>query len=441
MAKTKAEVLEMAEDLWDIREREKPRLDLIFSYLRDDPNDRRLGGVPDGAPDEVRRLARISRVNLMKYIVSARVQNMYVDGFQTPTSGDNLAQWTTWQRNGMDARQIGVHRSGLGFGASYGMGLPGASDAMTIRGASPRDMTVAYGDDDDWPYAALAKTRSGWRVVDDEAVYRLRGADGQFEIVTGGEGDPHGMTYDGEAVCPVVVYRDTIDFDDPVRGIVEPHIALQDQINVISFGLQVALHYGAFKQRWVIGWLADTEEQKLKAEASKLWTFEDAPTDVQVGEFSQVDPRGSIEAREASIRHLATVSQTPVHELAGQFINLSAEALEAARASHQAAIDENRTVCGESHERLLNLVGERMGIEPDPSASVMWRDTRVRSLTEAATAYGLLVEKLGVPPRELWRRIPGIPQHEYEKWIETAGPPVDPMAALAGVLDRQAAPA
>jgi hypothetical protein len=440
MPLTPAGALAKAKQLMEIRAAEKPRLDLIYGYLRDDPDKRRLGGLPSGVPEDVVRLARISRVNVLKYIVNARVQNMYVDGFQTPASGDNLQQWTAWQRNRFDARQIGVNRAALPYGAGYTTLLPGeqtrGEQVPIMRGASPRQMTVAYGDDDDWPESALEKLRNGrWRLIDDEAVYGFTGADGGDGLAVAGEPRIHGATFDGVKVCPVVRFRDTDDLDDPVRGITQPFIPLQDQINITSFGLQVAQHYGAFRQRYILGWLAENEEEKLKAAASKLWTFEDSPSEIQVGEFAQTDLRGYIESREASLRHLATVSQTPVHELMGQFINLSAEALEAARASHQAAIDENRTVCGESYEQVLNLAGEMMGIEPDPAASVIWRDTRVRSLTEAAQALGLLVEKLGVPPRPLWRRVPGVPQHEVEQW-EKAADEADPFMDLTAALDR-----
>jgi hypothetical protein len=235
-----------------------------------------------------------------------------------------------------------------------------------------------------------------------------------------------------------VRFRDTDDLDSPVRGVVEPHMALQDQINITTFGLQVAQHYGAFRQRYIIGWLAKTEQEALKMGAARVMTFDDQPSDVSVGEFAQTDLRGYIESREATIRHLATISQTPVHELLGELVNLSAEALEAARASHHAAVDENRVMAGEAWEQALNLAGEMMGEKVDPMAAVLWRDTRVRSLNEAATAFGALVRDLGVPPRELWKRIPGISQHEIEAWIAAADADPDPFTGLERMLDRQA---
>lgn len=427
----------LARELMEIRDREKTRLDLIHSYLRDDPDDRSrtLGGLPADAPRDVQRLARISRVNLLKYIVSARVQNLYVDGFQTPSSPDNLDPWNVWQANRFDARQIGVHRAAMSFGAAYITVLPG-EPLPVMRGASPRQLTVAFGDDDDWPAAALEKRRGNrWRLIDNEAVYELGDSDGELNLAA----DPalHGAVVDGDPVTPVIRFRDTDDLDDPVRGIVQPYIALQDMINVTSFGLMVAQHYGAFRQRYIMGWLADTEAQALKMGASRLMMFEDSPQDVQVGEFAQTDLRGYIESREASIRHLATVSQTPVHELLGQFVNLSAEALEAAKASQHAAVEENRTMMGEAHEQGLNLAGSMIRVGPDPSASVVWRDTRVRSLTEAATGLGTLSEKLGIPPRALWHRVPGVAQHEVARWEELAAQG-DPIEDLERLLDRQA---
>lgn len=439
MPLSRPEVEELAKELMEQRETEKSRLNRVLAYRRDGVerggvlSDSRLAGLPAGVPDDVRTLARLSRVNLLRYVVAARVQNMYVDGFQTPESPDNAAAWDIWQRNGMDARQIGVHRAALTFGVAYVVVLPG-DPVPVLRGVSPRKMTVGYGDDDEWPRAGLEQRRGKeWRLIDDEAVYMLRGEEGGHLEMFGAP------QLHESGVCPIVRFRDTVDLDVEVEGIVEPLIPLQDQINITSFGLQVAQHYGAFRQRYIIGWLADSEAQALRTGAARLMMFEDSPNDITVGEFAQTELRGYIESREATIRHLATVSQSPVHELMGQFVNLSADALEAARASHQAGIDENRIAAGESWEQTLNLAGDMAGAEPDPSASVIWRDTRIRSLGEAAEAFGVLTEKLGVPPRALWPRIPGVAQHELRRW-EALADEGDAFADLAAVLDRQANP-
>jgi len=430
------------EKLMDLRGRERDRLARLLAYRRDGAgpegpfSSTAIAGLPSGLPSEVRALAKASRVNVLRYIVTARVQQMYVDGFQLPTQPENVATWDIWQRNRLDARQTAVHRAALTFGSAFAVVMPGAPVPL-VRGCSPRTLSVLYGDDPDWPVAAL-EFRGGtrWRVYDPTHMYELRGDDGSDLAVSGG-GVEHGMTYDGKPVTPVVRFRDVEDVDVAVEGIVEPFIPLQDQINVTTFGLQVAQHYGAFRQRYIIGWLADSEAAALKTGAARLMMFEDSPSDVQVGEFAQSDLRGYIESREASLRHMATVSQTPVHELLGQFVNLSAQALEAARASQTAAVDENRQVLGEAWEQTLNLAGEAAGMTPEPAAAVVWRDTRIRALADAAPALGQLATQLGVPPRALWRRIPGVTPHELETW-EALAAEGDSFANLAGMLDRQA---
>lgn len=427
-----------AQELKEKRSGEQERLEKLLHYRKHGvaPNsvlsDARIMGLPPSVPDEVRVLAKKARVNVLRYVVASRVQDMYVDGFQTDTAPTNVPGWDIWQANGMDARQIGVHRAALTFGSSYVTILPG-KPVPVIRGVSPREMTVGYGDDDLWPVAGLQKMRGKrWRLIDDTYVWELTGdEDGKLSVVSAARHEAN------VAGAPIVRFRDTVDLDVDVEGVVEPLTELQDQINITSFGLLVAQHFGAFRQRYILGWLADSEAEAIKMGAARLMTFED--DDVKVGEFGQTDLRGYIESREASIRHLATVSQTPVHELMGQFVNLSAEALEAARASHHAGVEENRIACGESWEQVLNLASKMAGKEVDASASVKWRDTTMRSFLEAAQALGTLVEKLGVPPKALWSRIPGVSQHELDQWKALAEEP-GAFDDLVRMLDKAAGP-
>lgn len=426
------DAVEQARDLRKVRSDESERLDKIRDYLRDDA-EKPLQGLPSGTPGEMWALAKVSRENVLKFIVNSRVQSLHVEGFRTPESNEDLAVWDVWRRNKMNARQIGIYRSALAYGATYATVLPG-SPVPVIRGVSPRDMTVLYGDDDEWPVYALEKRRTRWRMLDNEFVYWLRQGEGdRFEVT---EVQRHGVTYAGEPVCPVVRYRETEDLDSNVQGLVEPYMAMQDQINLQTFGALVVLHYNGFRQRYILGWLAETETEKLRASASKLWTFEDSPQDVQVGEFSQTDVSGYIDSREATLRHLATMSQTPAHELVGQLANLSAEALAAANASKERAISENRTVIGESHETLFRLVGEMIDQPPPANAYVRWRDSEVRSFAATVDALGKLAQQLGVPVEELWEMVPYVSQDQIASWKQTAAQS-DALGQLDAMIERQ----
>lgn len=434
---TDSQILEAFAELKEARDSETARLNKIHRYLRDDPT-RRLEGLPSSVPSEVQRLARLARANVLKFAVNSRVQSMYVDGFRDRGASDDSPVWNAWQANGMDARQIGIHRSGLSFGAAYATVLPGRP-VPVIRGATSRKLTALYGSDDVWPEIALEQRgEKRWRIIDRTHVYDLAAFESDKpSIVKKAEHEAEAW---GEQVCPVVRYRDTFDLDDPIRGIVEPLIPLQDQINITTFGLLVAQHFGAFKFRYILGWVAETEEQRIKASMSNFFTLDEDKDSVEIGQLDETPLSGYIESRKSTLEMFAAISQTPAHELMGQLINLSAEALAAAEAGKQRAILENKTVMGEAHEQTLNLAGGYMGVEADVGAYVRWQDTEARALAQLVDALGKAVQMLGIPPQALWDRVAdalGASQQEVASWKDLASA-MDPLGVLEGTLDRQA---
>jgi hypothetical protein len=426
------EVVEQAKIMLAWRDADKSRLDRIHDYLR---GVQALTWVSTAPTTEVRRLANLSRVNMLGLVVDSVAQSMYVDGYRAPKADTDAPAWELWQQNRMDARQIGVHRAGLAYGAAYVTVLPGEPVAV-MRGISPRDMTVTYGEDPDWPLWALEKR--GVQASDGAQLYRLFDDTRAYWVSVKGTGAPVYVSEEthGQGVVPVVRFRAVDDLEDDLRGEVEDLIPLQDQIDITTFGLLVAQHFGAFRQRYILGWLAETEEQSMKVSASKLWTFEQGKDEMQVGEFSQTDLKGYLESREATIRHLASVSQTPAHELVGQLVNLSAEALAAAEASKRRKVTERETAFGESWEQVLELGGSVAGYAVDPQAQVRWRDTEARSF--AAMVDGLVkLATLGVPIDLIIERIPGFTQQDVEraKSLIAQG---DSFAQLTATLERQA---
>ena len=426
---TGSQAVDRVRELSELRDGEIGRLNLLHDYVRDV---QRLWWLPDGAPYEVKLLAKSARVNVLEFVVASVAQALFVSGYESVRDPDPV--WDVWQSNRLDSRQVGVHRAAETYGASYVTVLPGDSGPV-VRGVSPRHLTAVYGSDDDWPVWALEWRRtdvgSMWRLFDDSHVYWV-GEDRPTDY-----GPPEftfaGAEAHGQQVCPVIRFVPEHDLDGDVVGAVEPRIHLQDQINITTFGMLVAQHYGAFRQRYILGWLAETEQQRLQASAAKVWTFEDA--DVKVGEFEQTDLSGFIEGREASLRHLATVSQTPVHEMLGTLANLSAEALVAARhgADRKAKIREMSY--GESWEQTLEQVALLEGLPFDAAAQVRWQDTTARSLAQVADALGKIASQLHVPAQALWEMIPGVDDMKLERWRELADE-ADAFAGLRDVLER-----
>lgn len=430
---TEAAASTLAAELVAVRDAEAEHLDNVYAYLT---GTQALPIAVTGTPVEVRRLAQMARVNICKLPVETQAQRLFVTGFRQERTVENDPAWAIWQANQMDRRQNGLHRAGIAYNTSYTVVLPGVPHAV-IRCLSPRRMTAMYGQDPTWPrYALETVSASSLRLYDDEAVY-------EFTIDANHpdhdkRNTPMFVRSDVHAlgVCPVVRYRATEDLDgEETGGEVRPLMPLQDQLDETTFGLLVAQHFQAFRQRYIIGWSTASEVEKAKASASRLWTFDDP--DVKIDEFGQVDLNGYLSSRGATLEMGAMISQTPPHHLLGKMVNLSAEALAAAESGATRKSAETETNFGESHEQTLRLAARAEGFEVSEGAQVVWRDTEARSL--AATVDALMkMQSLGVPNELLWERIPGWTQQDTDRAKALSAD--DPIRMLSEVLDRQATP-
>jgi hypothetical protein len=429
---TPDEAVAQARELKQLHQGERAQLDLIRRYWK---GVQRLPVViPSSSPPVVRKMAAIARVNMCEIVINSLAQSTFVDNFRTKDADEELDVWNAWQANKMDARQSGIHRAAYAYGAAYTIVLPG-DPLPVIRGVSPRQLCAVYGDDPDWPEFALEHRRGKyWRLYDADGVYELTDNGGRRSF------EQTAVREHGAGVTPVVRYldEDDLDADDdvdgeagdvmrrlrkPMRGQIAPLMSIQDQIDLTTFELLVAQHFSAFRQRYIIGWVAEDEMALAKASAAQVWTF-DAPAEgegaMKVGEFDQTELDGYLKSRDSSLRHGATLSQTPAHELIGELVNLSAEALVAAESGHDRKVDERKTMLGESHEQTLRLVGTLAGTKVPDDAQVVWRETSARAFSATVDALGKLCKMLGIPAEELWERIPGATRQDVERWKAAA---------------------
>lgn len=464
MVMTADAALAEAERMREAQDSERTNLDAVRRYWT---GKQALPAIiPADAPREVKVMARVARVNVIKIVIESITQSLIVNGIRAvDEAGQEAARqaWDIWQRNSMDRRQSGLVRATTAYGTGYGIGLPG-DPVPVMRTAGPRQMTTNYDPDDDvWPVLALWRiTASRYRLLDNEAVYELAvDRESSRLVMLTGEGGPlirgHGATDGGRPVCPVVKFHDAedLDLDDEpspglqqasiieevcgqIAGQVAPLMDLQDQINLTSFSLKAAEWYSAFRQRWIAGKKLSPEE-RLKAGASQIWSFDDRPDEIQLGEFNQTELRGYIESRGEAMKFAATLSQTPVHELIGELVNLSAEALAAAEIGRDRMVGERKIGQGEAHEQWLRLVCSYQSIDLPQDAQVTWEDTSARAFGAVVDGLGKIAQMLQVPPQKLWSRIPGATAQDVEEWTQAfeAGDSISQMNAL---LDRQANP-
>lgn len=429
------EVSDAVRALDDARASELGRLNRIRRHLTDSVTGRGAGVfVPNRATREYRLLVEQARFNVLDLVVTAVAQNLYVEGYhRTAEPGsDNAAVWDrAWQPNRMDARQAGIFRAAIAYGTSYATVLEG-DNAPVITPISPLYMTALYDDpiNGEWPEFAghwLGKRVVGGAEVhifdlfDDAQVYRVHlGGETQVAIADVSE---HGL-----GVVPVVRFRNRFELEGS-RGKVEPLIPIQQQLHQTTFSLLMAQQYGAFRQRYVTGMEIQTDENgnpRPAFNAAVDQMFHAESPDTRFGEFAQTDLGGYLSSRDKTLLHVASVAQIPPHNLltGAGISNISAEALTALEAGHRQDIAEHQHSLGEAVEQMLRLAalvdGDTETWE-DRSAQVRWGDTAPRSLAQVADALGKFASQLGIPPRALWERIPGVTQQDLVRWDAMAG--------------------
>jgi hypothetical protein len=390
--------------------------------------------MPKETTREYKELRERSLTPWLKYVVRSLAQGLYVEGYRRSDQPDDAASWAVWQANGLDARQIAIHRSAMAHGLSYVTVLPG-EPFPKVRGVSARRMLAFYQDpaDDEWPMFALrgdvigardGSSKWRFRLYDESAIYTFDAKDGQgsgLEFITFEE--------HGAGVCPVVRFANEIDLEGRTDGEVESYIDVAARIDQDAFDRLVVQRFGAWVVRYISGMAqpetdAEKRAEKIRLRVEDMLVAEDP--DTKFGTLPATPLSGYIEARDSDIRDLAVITQTPPQDLLGQMVNLSAEALAAAEAGRTRKWQERKHTFGESHEQVLRMAAHLMGDTAgagDFSAQVVWRDMESRSLAQAADAFGKLAQMLDIPVEVLWDKVPGLTRQDVEraKSIREAG--------------------
>lgn len=420
----------------EVRSKDRNRLEKLDEYATGNP---KLAWLPYGAPQELQALSRASRVNVMDLIVKSSVQQLHVEGYHSETPGASEAGWDIWQRNKMDRRQSALHRSACTFGVGYVVTLPG-DPVPVVRPVSALRMTTGYySPGAEWPDFALEHIDGNrWRLYDSTSVYDLvwdheaaarLSSDRVFE--TAGSFN-HEM-----GVCPVTRYLSDDDLDHPVRGDVEPMIPLQDQLNIVSFHLLTASHYGAHGRTVIVGrMLADLERDMMAAGSNSTTLIDADPDTVRIDEVSQTDLNGFIETRRSLMETIGAMSQTPVHELLGSMANLSAAALVESRESTERKVESRKITLGEAHEQVLGDATRIGGYEVDPFAQVRWKQPRLSQMGDLVEVLASVSEKLGVPQEALWEHLPFSPSDIEEFRSFQSAPAADPVDPGPGAMEE-----
>lgn len=414
------------------------RLQILTEALKPNRTYRELGmQIPDDAPDAMKALAEMGQANFLPLVVDTFSQVMKVIDYRSD-GGDKASAWKYWTNNSMNARQTGIHRSALKYGASYVKVLPGDENGPVMKGMSPLYCTAVYSDpiNDQWPMFAMHIDRRLIYVYDEVAEYVL----GMENIPTSSFGYPNWQNITdvtfiesrehGAGVCPVIRFRDSMLLEGEEQyGIIEPLLSVQRRINETNFETLVAQYFSAFRQRYIMGWWPETQSEALKATAADVWLFKDP--NVKVGQFDETDPKFYTAGKQDAIQDMASLSQVPQQNFGVSSIsNINAEALTALEEGKTRRVDEITTSFGDSWGQALRLCCHLDGDEDgaaDFDAEVQWADATARSFAATVDALGKLGQMLGVPDEMLWEDIPGWGHAKVEraKGLRAAADPLE----------------
>lgn len=443
---------------------------LVRRYLRDDHD---IPFMPADADGEFTALAQQSITNYLPLISGTFAKMLFVDGYRSGRSADNVPGWDAWRANRMAARQAITMRGAIEYGTAY-VGVERPTDSpVKLRTYQARKSHAWYEqDDDEYPLAGLAYV--GDRIADDGTFlaryeFWYGGTVQLFERVTGrraGTADDPGNPRDardvqigqltaigkprkhGKDFVPWVRFRDRLD--DEAQGVIRPLINLQNRVNASVFYLLMALHYASFRQRWATGLIIprDTTEtlpdgtpnpgygkpiEPFKAAVNRLWVSESS--DTKFGDFQQTDVTGHLAAIENAVGTLLAIGQSsPLLGPGNSISNVAVESIAVLNSSMNSQVDAFKTNFGESWEAVFDLAG--LGAD---AASVRWRDTEPRSFAQVVDGL-VKLSQMGAPAEGLFEMVPGITDVQLEQWKTLADKPTE-TDRLAAALARQAAPA
>lgn len=238
---------------------------------------------------------------------------------------------------------------------------------------------------------------------------------------------------------PVVRFINNRDAEDLVEGEIEPLIGDQKAINAVNFDRLTVSRYGAFPQKYVIGWAPATSEELVKASVQRLMAFEDSAQDVRVGDFAPASVEGYNTILAEQMVHVALKAKVPPFGLTGSFANLAVDALALIAKPYQDKLRAKKASLGESMEQTLRAFARLHDVTIPDDAEVIWDDTEARSFAQIVDGITKLAAA-GAPIEALVEDVPNWSQQRVAA-IQAAIRKAAGRETLAALRGGDAAPA
>lgn len=365
-----------------------------------------LPTAPQTASDTYRRLAQLGMTNMCGLVVDTVNERLRPKGVRLSENGDaDLEVWRrVWQANNLDADWPVGQEEALKIGRGPVLVWPNdptdktAGVSVTVEDAD--EVIVAYK-----PGSRRERVAALKCYTDGEYSYAMVWTPGEVvawwcegeeaKDTSNWEWDPATSGTNPLGRVPVVEMLSK----PSVRGVPAPElsravIALQDRINKTMFDTVVASEFGAFPQRYAIGIEVATDPltgvaiNPLTVGPNRTWILEQSKdVTASIGQLAPFPLADLLALADASIKHLASISQTPVYYLLSGLTNIGADSIRAAETGHVAKIIGHQTRFGEAAEEVFRLALIAEGNpDPPPDIEMVWAPPETRSPAELADA-------------------------------------------------------
>ncbi len=384
-----------------------------------------LPTAPSTATDTYRRLAELGVTNMCGLVVDTVNERLRPVGVRLSADADaDLVIWREiWQANNLDADWSIAQEEALKIGRCPVLVWPDDEnpDHINVTVEDADEVIVAYApgtrrrrvaamktySDGEIEYATVwlpSFVQSWWRyqksspkspvLSSDGSTIRMLHVPKTYTVRNLWEDDPTLTGTNPLGRIPVVELLSK----PSVKGVPAPELStavlhLQNRINKTMFDAVVSSEFGSFPLRYTIG-----IELQRNPDGTPINPLVIGPNrvaalvaqDGQTGTIGQLEPfplADLLNLADASIKHLASISQTPVYYLLSGLSNVGADSIRAAETGHVAKIINHQTIFGEAAGEIfrLALLARGMG-SPPPDIALQWAAPETRSPAELADA-------------------------------------------------------
>jgi len=367
-----------------------------------------LPTAPSTATDTYRRLAELGVTNMCGLVVDSVNERLRPRGVRlTADSTADLDIWRrVWQANNLDSDWSLAQEEALKIGRCPILVWPNGDGTVSVTVEDADEVIIAYAagsrrqrvamlksyEDDEVKFATV------WTPTDVHSWYFAKQTSRWFDDAQLSGSNPLGRVPGVELLCK-----------PSVKGVPAPELStavirLQDRINKTMFDAVVSSEFGSFPLRYTIGIeirrdpITGVPVNPLTIGPNRVLALE--ASEGQSGTIGQLEPfplADLLSLADASIKHLASISQTPVYYLLSGLTNVGADSIRAAETGHVAKILKHQGMFGEAAGDVFQLALIAMG-DPTPPTDIAleWAPPETRSPAELADAV-IKMSQAGYP--------------------------------------------